>query len=182
MFTLLLINSRFFLINPAITMDNSHSVLSPHNLPPLNNYCSHITTLCPPSMMMSPMTPRYFPNNYYGSHGFLQYFPPRDDGSLMMKGGWWGHWLCTKVKLACLKGDSWVHIRRGSIRRYIITLASSLAHPSARRFFFISLKFYLYPTSFQSPTQPFASWGRLNPYFPPIWIKASFRVSEDRGV
>ena len=95
------------------------------------------------------------------SHGSLQYVPPQ----------WW--WLPPDEEevareLPLHKGMtglvgilfSGTHVslqqRRGKIRWYITTLAPSLAHLLARRFFVLPLRWYPYSTSFQSPTRPFA--------------------------
>ena len=88
-FTLLLMASHCFLINPLIAahtlpphylISNYHSIKYPHNLSPLNDYGSHGSIIFPPSMMMapmSPMSPHSVPLNDNGSHGSLQYVPPQ---------------------------------------------------------------------------------------------------------
>ena len=79
MFTLLLIYSHCFIINPVITsrmirptlvITNSHSIWSPHTMSPLNDDVSHVYTLCYPSMLIYPMDPHYVPlidDRYHGS-------------------------------------------------------------------------------------------------------------------
>ena len=90
-FTLLLIYSHCFIINPVIDAHmllpllifaNSHYIWPPHTLSPLNYYGSHGSKLCPPqllwvpwlhtlspSIIMDPMAPHDVPLNYYGSRG-----------------------------------------------------------------------------------------------------------------
>ena len=58
-------------------MAKSHSIRSLQNLSPLNDDGSHVYTLCPPSIIMSPMDPHYVPLNDDGSRGSLQSVPPQ---------------------------------------------------------------------------------------------------------
>ena len=117
MFTLLLISSRCFLINiviavhtlpPPLIIANRNSILSLHNLSPLNDDGYHGYKLCTPSMIMtsispqyvpliddgpygstlyphsivmSPMSPHSAPLNDDGLHGYLQSVPLIDDFS-----------------------------------------------------------------------------------------------------
>ena len=107
MFTLLLIDSHCFIINPVIAartlppqllIANRHSIRYPHTLSPLNDDGSHGSTICPSSMIMDPMSTNYVPlidNGYHGSTLFptqlwwipcLTPFPPP---SMMMDPSWW---------------------------------------------------------------------------------------------
>ena len=77
MFTLLLIYSHFFLINPLITarmipptflIANSHSIQSTHTTSSLNYDGYHVSTLYYISMIMDTMDPHSVPLIYYGYH------------------------------------------------------------------------------------------------------------------
>ena len=83
---MLLIASPFFLVNPLIAahmlphpslIANIHSVPYPHTLSTLNDDGSYGSTICPPSIIMSPMDPHYVPLNDDGSRGSLQSVPPQ---------------------------------------------------------------------------------------------------------
>ena len=133
-----------------------------HTLSLLNNYVSHGSPLFNPQWWWVPWLHTLYPSIMMAPVAPSNLSPLNDDGSLIMKSRWWGNFLYIKGQLALLGDYLRLNMQRDSIRRYIATLDPYLVHPSSRRFLFLSLIWYPYPTFFQSPMRPFAYWGLEN--------------------
>ena len=154
MFTLLLIYSCCFIINPVIAartlpplslIADIHSIQYPHTLSTLSDDGSHGSTLFPPqllwlpwihnlspSMMMSPMATQYVLLDYYGSHG----------STLCPNQWWWIPWIHTLSQsfIMVTMAPSIIYLLNYDFSLIINrSLALSLFHPLARRFFFLPL-------------------------------------------
>ena len=146
--------------------------MDPYSVPPRWWWLPWLHTLTPkwlwlpwihnitPSMMMAPMDP---PNIYLLS----------DDVSLITNRRWRGNFICTKVRLDCLEDYFWLHMRRYRIRRYITTLAPSLAQPWATKFFLPPFQWY--------PQVDGITLVKSTPFFFP-WIQTATYTATDTDI
>ena len=110
-FTLLLIYSHCFIINPVIDAHmllpllifaNSHYIWPPHTLSPLNYYGSHGSKLCPPQLLWIPWLHTLSPSMTMYTMS-LHSVPLNDDGSQLL----WIPWLPPICPPSMIMAPSW---------------------------------------------------------------------------